>query len=205
MAGAQLLLLRLGPAPGVEDVVAGRPVLEQVEVRGGDGQPAASLVRVVRGAERTIRMEDAPDVADAPPGRDDAVGEGAGEHVEVAQGGDQVARLHGGADELGHLPGLGGAVADVGVPGALLVGGVGVGVEDLEDVPGPWAEADGRAGDALPDVPVAPPEGRGTAVELVGDHGGGGDGPAAEDGEASTKGTAVVELGVREDRARLPA
>jgi hypothetical protein len=78
-------------------------------------------------------------------------------------------------------------------------------VKDLEDVASGGPEPDASAGDALADVPVAAPKGRGPAVERIGDHGALLDGPAAEDGEPGAEAAAVVKLAIGQDEARLAA
>lgn len=125
-AGEEAFLGR-GPAPGVGDVVGGGAVVGEVVVGGGDGAAAGDLGGVVGGAEGAVRVEEAPGVADGGVGGDDAVGEGGGEDVEVAEGEDEVAALGGAAEELGDVPGLGGDVAVVGV--GLVVGVSGVELE----------------------------------------------------------------------------
>jgi hypothetical protein len=75
---------------------------------------------MVARAEGAVRVQNAPGVADRGVASEEAMGQGQGQHVEVAEGGDEVAAVGGGADELGQGPGLGGAVADVAIIGAAL-------------------------------------------------------------------------------------
>ncbi len=93
--------LLLGPAPGVVGAVAGGAVDEQVVLRGGDGEVAGGLVRVVDGSQGAVREELEPDVAERGVGGYEAVVVALREHVVVAQGEDEVAALRGGAEELG--------------------------------------------------------------------------------------------------------
>lgn len=60
-------------------------------------------------------MEDAPGVEDGTALGDDAVGDGEGGAVEVAEGEGEVAQGGGGGEEFGEFPGLGDAVTGVGV------------------------------------------------------------------------------------------
>lgn len=122
-------------------------------------------------------MQDAPGVEDGGVGCYEAVGEREREHVEVAEADDEVVALGGAAHEFGHLPGLGGAVAEVGVVGFLFVGRVQVGGEDFGDGVRGGAEPDSGTCDALADEPVASEEGGGSAVEGVADHAAFFDGP----------------------------
>lgn len=124
LAATESVLLVLGPAPGIVHAVARRAILEQVEVGGRDGPASRLLGRVVGRAQAAVRVQDAPDVADGGVGGDEAVGRGEGQHVEVAEGDGEVAAFGGGADEFGDFPGLGGAVADVGIAAVAPVGGM---------------------------------------------------------------------------------
>lgn len=78
-------------------------------------------------------------------------------------------------------------------------------VKDLNDVFPPRPEADLCAGDALADVPVPSPKSRRTTIEGVLEHGALLDWPATQDGEAATKGAAVVEFPIGEDLAGVVA
>lgn len=156
----ELGLVGLGPAPCVEHAVGGDAVFEQIEFGRGRGRvvvvddvqmlaadmafsaaPVRRLLASQRGfflgpaAAATVRVQDAPDIADRGLAGDDAMGGGQGRHVEVSGGDDQrMACLFGGiAQELGDCPGLGLAVNAVAVGGVRGVGGVGVGVEDVDD------------------------------------------------------------------------
>ena len=75
-------------------------------------------------------------------------------------------------------------------------------IEDFDNIPPPRTIADLGAGNALADVPIAPPEGGRPAVQRIGEHGRLLDGPAREYGEASAKRAGVVELAIGEDVAR---
>src|SRR5690625_2072571 len=74
-------------------------------------------------------------------------------------------------------------------------------VEDLDDVPLARADAHRGTSNALADIPITPPKGRGAAIEGIRHHGALLDGPAAQDGEATANGAAVVELGMGQDAA----
>lgn len=204
LAGPELGPVGLGPTPGVVDAVGGDAVLEDVELCGGDGAAASQLRRVVGSAEAAVRVQETPDVADGGVAGDDPVLGGHGGHVEVASGDDQVTALGGAAEQFGQGPDLGLAVDAVAVARVGRVGGVGVGIEDLDDVLGLGAKAQAGVGDALANEPVAAPESGWAAVEGVGDHGGFLYGPARENGEAAAESAREVELGVRETGADLP-
>lgn len=107
----ELLLVLLGPSPGVVDGVAGGSVDGEVELGGGHGAIACLFLGLVCGADGAIWVEDAPCIADRGEGGDDAVGEREGDHVEVSHGDDEVAFFCGAADVFGDVPCLGGAVA----------------------------------------------------------------------------------------------
>ena len=64
-------------------------------------------------AERAVRVNDAPGITYGRVCGNNAVGEGRGDHVEVAKSDDEVAGLGGGAELFGDFPGLGGAVTCV--------------------------------------------------------------------------------------------
>lgn len=101
VTGPQLLLARLGPTPRVVDAVAGDAVDAEVELCRGDGPAADGLGGVAGRPEGAVRVKDAPGVADGGAAGYDAVGERLGQHVEVAEGHDEVAARGGGTEELG--------------------------------------------------------------------------------------------------------
>jgi len=199
LASLEAPALLLGPAPRVERAVARRAVFDEIELGRGDGAVARALRGVDGRSERGVRMQGLPDVADGGVRGDELVREGRGQHVEVAQADDEVAPLGGAAHQLGDLPRLGGAVADVGIVGLLFVRGMEMRAEDLGDVLVPRPQTDARTRDPFPNVPVAPEEGRGPPVQRVRVHAALLDGPLGQDGQPAAEDAAEVELAVGQD------
>lgn len=78
-------------------------------------------------------------------------------------------------------------------------------VQDANDVVRIGPDAEGGTGNALANIPVTPPKGRGPPVERVLNHGALLYGPAAEDCEAGAPGPGVVELGMGQAVTELAA
>ena len=71
-------------------------------------------------------------------------------------------------------------------------------IENLDNVVFILSISDGRAGNPLAYIPIAPPECRRSAVERVTKHGALLDGPLAQDGQAATEGAGKVKLCIGE-------
>lgn len=121
---AKHLLAVLGPAPGIVDGVTRGAVLDAVELGRGDGPAAGLLGRMVGGAEGAVRVQHTPDIANGGVGGDEAMSQRRRDHVEVTEGQDKMAAVGGATEQLGHLPGLSGAMTCVGAMRVSTVGGV---------------------------------------------------------------------------------
>ena len=116
-----------------------------------------------------------------------------------------MALLRGAAHEFGDFPCLRGAMAEVGVIGLALVGGVKMGAEHFGNIIVARPEPNAGAGNTLPYKPVPTEEGCWTAVQGVANHGRLLNRPFGEDNEATAENAAVVEFPIWQDVCGMAA
>lgn len=80
-----------------------------------------------------------------------------------------------------------------------------MGVEDFNDILLASAEPHFRTRNALADIPIPSPKRRRPSIQGILEHGALLDGPATQDGQATTKGGTMIELAIRENLSRAPA